>query len=60
VADRRKLAILRAHGLIKKIPRTHRYLLTAEGRVVGRAPSLAAPPHGRVKCAQENTKPADD
>jgi hypothetical protein len=22
----------RAHGLIKKIPRTHRYLLTAEGR----------------------------
>jgi hypothetical protein len=29
----RKLALLRAHGLIKKIPRTHRYLLTAEGRV---------------------------
>jgi hypothetical protein len=29
----RKLAMLRAHGLIKKIPRTHRYLLTAEGRV---------------------------
>lgn len=28
----RKLAMLRAHGLIKKIPRTHRYLLTAEGR----------------------------
>ena len=24
----RKLALLRAHGLIKKIPRTHRYLLT--------------------------------
>lgn len=29
----RKLAMLRAHRLIKKIPRTHRYLLTAEGRV---------------------------
>ena len=28
----RKLAMLRAHGLIKKIPRTHRYLLTVEGR----------------------------
>lgn len=28
----RKLALLRAHGLIKKIPRTHRYLLTAAGR----------------------------
>jgi hypothetical protein len=27
----RKLAILRAHGLIKKIPRTHRYLLTETG-----------------------------
>jgi hypothetical protein len=29
----RKLALLRAHGLIKKVPRTLRYLLTAEGRV---------------------------
>jgi hypothetical protein len=27
----RKLAMLRAHGLIKKIPRTHRYLLTQTG-----------------------------
>ena len=27
----RKLALLRAHGLIKKIPRTHRYLLTESG-----------------------------
>jgi hypothetical protein len=27
----RLLGLLRAHGLIKKIPRTHRYLLTAEG-----------------------------
>jgi hypothetical protein len=28
----RKLAMLHAHGLIKKIPRTHRYLLTVDGR----------------------------
>jgi hypothetical protein len=28
----RQLAILRAHGLIKKVPRTHRYRLTNEGR----------------------------
>lgn len=27
----RKLALLRAHGLIKKIPHTHRYLLTKSG-----------------------------
>ena len=27
----RKLALLRAHGLIKKIPRTHRYVLTESG-----------------------------
>ena len=27
----RKFAMLRAHGLIKKIPRTHRYQLTSEG-----------------------------
>lgn len=27
----RKLGMLRAHGLIKKIPRTHRYLLTETG-----------------------------
>lgn len=27
----RKFAMLRAHGLIKKIPRTHRYVLTNEG-----------------------------
>jgi len=33
----RLLALLRAHGLIKKIPRTHRYLLTAAGR-----PAIAA------------------
>jgi hypothetical protein len=28
----RKLRLLRAHGLIKKIPKTHRYLLSANGR----------------------------
>jgi hypothetical protein len=27
----RLLGLLRAHGLIKKVPRTHRYLLTVEG-----------------------------
>jgi hypothetical protein len=27
----RKFALLRAHGLIKKIPRTHRYQLTSDG-----------------------------
>jgi len=27
----RKFAMLRAHGLIKKIPHTHRYILTTEG-----------------------------
>jgi len=30
----RRLAILRAHGLFKKIPRTHRDLVTAQGRTV--------------------------
>jgi hypothetical protein len=30
----RLLGLLRAHGLIKKIPRTHRYLLTIEGSSV--------------------------
>ena len=28
----RKLRMLRAHGLIRKVPRTHRYLLTEKGR----------------------------
>jgi hypothetical protein len=28
----RKLRLLRAHGLIRKVPRTHRYVLTAAGR----------------------------
>jgi hypothetical protein len=30
----RKLAMLRAHGLIKKIPGTHRYVLTSQGCTV--------------------------
>lgn len=28
----RKLALLRAHGLLKKVPRTHRYQITDQGR----------------------------
>lgn len=28
----RKLRLLRAHGLIRKVPKTHRYLLTAKGK----------------------------
>ncbi len=28
----RKLRLLRAHGLIRKVPRTHRYMLTAKGQ----------------------------
>jgi hypothetical protein len=30
----RKLRLLRAHGLIRKLPHTHRYLVTESGRVV--------------------------
>lgn len=30
----RQLRMLRAHGLIRKIPKTHRYQLTAQGRTV--------------------------
>jgi hypothetical protein len=37
----RKLRMLRAHGLIKKIPHTHRYLLTDYGRVAIAAISAA-------------------
>ena len=33
-ATTRKLRLLRAHGLIKKVPRTHRYVLTDRGREV--------------------------
>ena len=30
----RKLRLLRAHGLIKKVPKTHRYILTDRGRQI--------------------------
>jgi hypothetical protein len=30
----RKLRLLRAHGLIRKVPRTHRYLVTESGRAI--------------------------
>jgi hypothetical protein len=30
----RKLRLLRAHGLLRKVPRTHRYLVSAKGRKV--------------------------
>ena len=30
----RQLRLLRAHGLIKKIPRSHRYQLTQRGRML--------------------------
>lgn len=30
----RQLRLLRAHGLIKKVPRTHRYLLTKSGQTI--------------------------
>ena len=30
----RQLRMLRGHGLLRKVPHTHRYLLTAKGRVV--------------------------
>jgi hypothetical protein len=33
----RKLRLLRAHGLIKKIPKTHRYQLTQRGRLLSAA-----------------------
>lgn len=36
----RLLGLLRSHGLIKKVPRTHRYLLTTEGTCV--IPALLA------------------
>jgi len=38
----RRLALLRAHGLIKKVPKSHRYHLSAEGRVLVTALLAAA------------------
>ena len=37
----RRIRLLRAHGLIKKVPRTHRYLLTDKGRTAIVALSVA-------------------
>jgi hypothetical protein len=49
----RKLRLLRAHGLIKKVPRTHRYLLTDKGRLIVTAlqAAKAANPIQLVKIA---------
>jgi hypothetical protein len=49
----RKLRLLRAHGLIKKVPRTHRYLLTDRGRLIVTAlqAAKAANPIQLVKIA---------
>jgi hypothetical protein len=43
----RLLGLLRAHGLIKKVPRTHRYLLTTEGTSV--IPALLAANHATLQ-----------
>jgi DNA-binding MarR family transcriptional regulator len=37
----RKLRMLRAHGLIRKLPHTHRYHVTNEGRQILNAVLLA-------------------
>lgn len=37
----RRLALLRAHGLIRKVPKTHRYVTTAKGHRVASALILA-------------------
>jgi hypothetical protein len=47
----RKLRLLRAHGLIRKVPTTHRYLLTDRGRSAI-APLLAARQADTAKLAQ--------
>jgi hypothetical protein len=36
-ATGRRLRILRAHGLIRRVPRTHRYMMTDKGRVAATA-----------------------
>ncbi len=46
----RALALLRAHGVIRKVTRTHRYLVTVQGRAmitaIGEVRNLAARPTG--------------
>jgi hypothetical protein len=41
----RRIQLLRAHGLVKKVPRSHRYLLTAKGRKVVAAILAASSAH---------------
>ena len=43
----RLLGLLRAHGLIKKVPRTHRYLLTKQGTTL--VPALLAANHATLQ-----------
>jgi hypothetical protein len=43
----RQLALLRAHGLIKKVPKTHRYVLTAKGQTT--IATLLAVRHANTK-----------
>ncbi len=38
----RLLGLLRAHGIIKKVPNTHRYTLTTKGREITALLSLLA------------------
>ncbi len=52
----RKLRILRAHGLIKKIPRTHRYLLTDRGQLLTAA--LHAAREASIKKLLRDVEPA--
>ena len=42
----RKLRLLRAHGLIQKVPKTHRYVLSAKGRQA--IPALLAAQHADI------------
>ena len=43
----RLLGLLRAHGLIKKVPRSHRYLLTVDGSTL--IPALIAANHATLQ-----------
>ena len=49
----RKLRLLRAHGLIHKVPHTHRYTVSAQGRL-----AISALLAAREASAQELTKQA--
>ena len=56
----RRLRLLRAHGLIKKVPRTHRYLLTDKGRAVIVALSAARNASPRQLTEQRASRGDDD